>query len=145
VNAETAEAGEREILQMRLLTNPDFAGADFNFYRLASAFAALREPRTERFGVSLRLHAKAGFDASIGDGKHIIEFGGVREVSHAEAIEPIERTKLALAGDNNFNREFLRVHFASITSSMTRSARRKPARNNFGDAHGTAHWLLLHA
>jgi hypothetical protein len=142
VNEETRK---HEMFQKRLLAIHSFDFADFDYYRLASTFAALREPRAQRIGVSLRLYAKAGLDAAIGDGQHIIKFGGVREISHAEAVEPIERTKFVLARDYNFNRKFLRVHFASITSSSKGSARGKQGRKTFTSTRGSPRWMLIDA
>lgn len=111
--------------------------ADFHFYRLAFALTALRKPCCQSIGVAIGLDAKAGFDAAIGNGEHIIKFGGVGEISHAETIEPIERTRLAISGDDDFNGKFLRVHSASITSRVAqfrggrRCTRREIERNTW--------------
>jgi len=77
------------------------------------AFAALGEPGGEAFGEAFGGEAIAGFDAAIGDGERVVEIGGVGEIAHTELIEPIERTGLFLAKDDDVNRELLRVH-ASI-------------------------------
>jgi hypothetical protein len=88
----------------------------FHFYRLSFAFAALRKPRRESFGIPCGLHSKTGLDFSLRDGKDIIKFSGISEIAHAETIQPIERARFSFARDFDFNGEFLCVHGASITS-----------------------------
>jgi len=85
---------------------------DLHEHGLAFAFAALREPRAEAFGEAFGGEAEAGFHFSIGDGKRVIEIGGVGEVAHAELIEPIERAGAGSAADDYVYVEFLCVHGA---------------------------------
>ncbi len=79
---------------------------------LAFAFAALREPRAEAFGKTFGGEAEAGFDFSVGDGKRVVEVGGVGEIAHAKLIEPIERAGAGGAVDDYVYVEFLCVHGA---------------------------------
>ena len=79
---------------------------------LAFAFAALREPGAEAFGEAFWREAEADFDFSIGEGKGVVEVGGVGEVAHAELIEPIERAGASFAADNHVYIKFLCVHGA---------------------------------
>jgi len=77
---------------------------------LAFAFAALGEPGGEAFGETFTGKAKAGFDASVGNGEGVVEIGGVGEIAHAELVEPVERARLFLAVDDDVDGELLRVH-----------------------------------
>lgn len=122
------------------------SGFNFHLHRLTRAFAALSQPRGESLGVALGLDAKACLDAAIGDGKHVIEFGGIGEVAHAEAIKPVERARLAFAGDDDFNAEFLRVHSASITSRRNRPGerRRVSSRENSMETREDRASVLIH-
>lgn len=81
---------------------------------LAGAFSALGEPRSERGGETIGLYPKAGFQCSFTQGKRVVKFGGIREISHAEAVEPIERAGSALSCEHNVHLIFLRVHSESI-------------------------------
>jgi hypothetical protein len=53
------------------------------------AFATLRKPSAEAFGKALRRQAEAGFDLPVGHRKGIVEIRGIREIAHAELIEPV--------------------------------------------------------
>ena len=76
----------------------------------AIAFAAFGEPLGERGGEAGGVDAKAGFEAAVGGGERVVEFGRAGEVAHAEGVEPVEGAGLALAGDNDFDDEFSGVH-----------------------------------
>src|SRR5579859_1734486 len=88
-------------------------GFDFDVDGVTFAFAALGEPGGEAFGEAFGSEAEAGFDAAIGDGKGVVEIGGVGEIAHAELIEPVEGTGLFVAENDDGDGELLRVH-ASI-------------------------------
>lgn len=66
----------------------------------AVGLAAFREPFAERGGKSFGIDLQASFDLAFGDGQSVVEFGGAGEVAHAESVQPIERTRLALAIDD---------------------------------------------
>ena len=83
---------------------------DLHDHRLAFAFAALGEPGGEACGKFFGSEAEAGFDAAVGDGQGVVEFGGVGEIAHAELIEPLERARLFLAANHDIHVEFLSVH-----------------------------------
>ena len=85
---------------------------------LAFAFAALCEPSCEAFGKTSGGKAEAGLDAAIGDRERIVEIGGVGEIAHAELVEPVERTRLFLAEDDDIDRELLRVHASILALSF---------------------------
>lgn len=93
---------------------------------MAFAFAALGEPGREAFGETSRSEAVAGFDAAVGDGKCVVEIGGIGEIAHAELVKPIERAGLFVALDDDVDGELLRVH-ASILASVARSLRQAGA------------------
>ena len=90
--------------------------ANFNCYGLAIPFSALLQP----CGKALRRIAPASLGSWLRRpspvGSSIIKIGGICEIAHAETIQPFERTRLALVPDDDFDDEFLRVHWLSITS-----------------------------
>src|SRR2546423_3870906 len=55
-------------------------------------------------------YSKAGFDFAFPDRKSVIEFSRVGEVSHAELVEPFQRTWLALSANQQLNLKSLDVH-----------------------------------
>ncbi len=59
---------------------------------LAFAFAALGEPSGEAFGEAFGSEAVAGFNPAVGEGKGVVEIGGVGKIAHAELVEPVEGT-----------------------------------------------------
>lgn len=85
-----------------------------NAHGLAFTFAALGEPGGEAFGEAFWSEAEAGFQASVGDGESVVELGGVREVAHAELIEPVERAGFTLTVDEDIDLKFLGVHRVRI-------------------------------
>jgi hypothetical protein len=91
-----------------------------HYDRLTLAFAALREPCPQTFGKALRRQAEAGFDLAIRQWKCVVEIRGIREIAHAELIEPIQRAGAALAANDYIHFEFLCVHSAIITSPRRR-------------------------
>ncbi len=98
-------------------------GPDLHVDGPAVAFASLREPSGECRGEAFGRNAEAGFDLAFGNGKRVVELGGVREVTHAEAVEPLERARLLLSGDDHVNLKPLRVHGGSIASGMGQGLR----------------------
>jgi hypothetical protein len=83
-----------------------------DFYRLAFAFSALRQPSTETFGEALRCDTKASLDASVGNGQSVVKFRRIGETSHTELIEPLQRARAPLSGDDYVNLEPLGVQNA---------------------------------
>ena len=77
---------------------------------LTIAFSALIEPRSERRGELIGLHAKAGFEAAFTGRQGVVKIRGICEIAHAETIKPFERTRLAFISDDEIDGEFLRVH-----------------------------------
>src|SRR2546428_179424 len=71
--------------------------------------------KSERGGQTLGLHAKTGFQSPFTQGKRIVKFGGIRKISHAEAVQPVERARAALPGNHHVHVKFLGVHAESIT------------------------------
>lgn len=92
---------------------------DFDMDWLARAFPALCKPRREGLGQSLRLYVKACLESPFTDGKRVIKFRQVREIPHAEVVEPLERTRPPLPGDHHVHVKFLRVHAESISEEAT--------------------------
>jgi hypothetical protein len=74
------------------------------------ALAALGKPRGESFGESVRRQAKARLHMAISGRQGVIEFSRIREITHAELIEPFQRTSLAFAANQDIDIKFLRVH-----------------------------------
>jgi hypothetical protein len=91
-----------------------------HYDRLTLAFASLREPCPQTFGKALRRQAEAGFDLAIRQWKSVVEIRGIREIAHAELIEPIQRAGAALAANDYIHFKFLRVHASIITSPRGR-------------------------
>jgi hypothetical protein len=89
---------------------------DLDDHGLPLAFAPLREPRAQPLGKALWRQAEAGFDLPIRHGQRVVKIGGIREIAHAELIEPTERAGAALAANDDMYFEFLCVHSAIITS-----------------------------
>jgi hypothetical protein len=87
----------------------------FDLHELAFAFSALRQPRAETFRKAFRGHAKAGLDSSLGNRQRIVEVSGIREISHAELVEPFQRARTPLPANYYVHFEFLGVHAAIIT------------------------------
>ena len=87
------------------------------------AFAALTEPCGEAFSEASGSEAEAGFNAAVGDGERVVEIGGVGEIAHAELVEPVERTGLFLAVDDDIDRELLRVHASILALRWAQLAR----------------------
>lgn len=108
----------------RVVAAPALQNFHFNLDRLAFAFAALGQPGGEAFGETLGGEAKAGFEATVGEGKGVVEVGGVGEIAHGELIEPFERAGAALTADEDVDLEFLGVHGIE-DSSFDRRGRRK--------------------
>jgi len=84
--------------------------------RLPLAFASLRKPRPQALGKSLRRQAKTGFDNAIRNWQSIVKIRGIREVPHAELIQPFEWAGAALPANHDIDFEFLCVHSTIITS-----------------------------
>ena len=61
------------------------------------AFSTLVQPSSKAFCKALWRNAKTGLHFAFGDGQCIVKFRCIGEISHAELIEPIERTCLPLA------------------------------------------------
>lgn len=83
---------------------------------LAIGLPAFRKPFAERSGESFGIDLQAGFHLSFGNWQSVVKFGRAGEVAHAEGVQPVERTLLALAIDDRLDFQFLRVHEGSIAS-----------------------------
>ena len=70
-----------------------------------------------------RGHAKSGFEQAVGDRKRVVEFGGTGEIAHAKCVEPVERARLPLAGDNDIHEKSLSVHFRALLGQSRRPRR----------------------
>ena len=53
---------------------------------------------------------RANFQDSIGHGKRIVKHSRVGEIAHAEAVEPLQRTRLKLATELVFNADLAGKH-----------------------------------
>src|SRR5437879_12729324 len=95
-------------------------GAGHYWNRLAITFTALAEPRGKRFGETLRCDAKTHFDSACARSQRVVKFGGIREVAHAEGVEPFERARPSLAANDDVHLQLPRVHTSSITSRLGR-------------------------
>ena len=91
---------------------------------LAFASTALGEPGGEAFGETFGGEAVAGLNAAVGDGKSVVEIGGVGEIAHAELVEPIEGAGLFVTKNDDVDGELLRVH-----ASILAGGRREVLRN----------------
>jgi hypothetical protein len=87
---------------------------DFDGDALPTSFATLRKPIAQFFGKVLWIYAKARLEPSIAGRQRIVKIRGICEVAHAEAIEPIKRTRLPLAIDHHIDSQLLCVHKQSI-------------------------------
>ena len=83
---------------------------------LPLAFAPLPEPHAQPLGKALWRQAETGLDLPIRHGQRVVKIRGIREIAHAELIEPIERAGAALAANDDIYFEFLCIHSAIITS-----------------------------
>jgi hypothetical protein len=105
---------------------------------LSFTFAALREPRSEPLGKTIRRQAKAGFHLAVSDGEGVVKFGGIGEVAHAELVEPFERTETALAANQDMYFEFLSIHREQeYHSGDSRQEKVRLASKNNRDAEST--------
>jgi hypothetical protein len=82
----------------------------FHQHRLALAFAALRQPGRQTLGKTLRREAKAHFNFAIRDGQRVVKFRCIREVAHAELVEPFKWTRPALSANHDIDEKLLRIH-----------------------------------
>src|SRR5579862_3039827 len=55
----------------------------------------------------------------------VVKFTGTREISHAEAIQPLERHWFALVADQHLRLQLLGIHFAGSITSGTNSPLRE--------------------
>src|SRR2546427_13267596 len=78
--------------------------------RLPVSFAALGEPGGKRRGQALGINAEARLERPVAGGQRVVEFGRASEVAHAEAIQPVERARAALAPYYDLHLELSRVH-----------------------------------
>src|SRR5579864_4116246 len=84
----------------QMLENCNFLVSDLcNLYshRLPFALATLRQPRAEALGKSLRRHAETRLHPALPHRLSVIEFRGIREVAHAELVQPFQRTNFPVA------------------------------------------------
>ncbi len=88
----------------------------FDADRFAFSLATLREPRREPIRKAPGGEAEAGLNAAVGGGESIVKFSGIGEIAHAELIEPLEGTGLALTANEDIDVKFLRVHGLRIAS-----------------------------
>src|SRR5438445_10294117 len=65
--------------------------------RLPVSFAALGEPGGQRRSQALGINVEARLERPVAGGQRVVEFGRASEVAHAEAIQPVERARAALA------------------------------------------------
>jgi hypothetical protein len=70
-------------------------------------------------GEAFGSEVETGFDLAIRDGKRVVKVGGVREIPHAELIEPIERTGAAFTSNHHVDVEFLRIHGVEKSSQSS--------------------------
>jgi len=96
---------------------------DLNLNRLAFAFTPLSEPRAQPFREALRGQSKTRFDFPFGNRKRVVKLSGVREIAHAELIEPFERACAALPTNYNVDDELLRIH-ENLDAAQERSRRK---------------------
>ena len=88
---------------------------NFNLHGPTLSLASLGEGSTHSLSKALRLYTEACFEQAFGDGKGIVKFGLAGKITHAKAIEPVERAWAALAIHDNFNTQLLGVHAESVT------------------------------
>ena len=79
-------------------------------HRLAFPFATLRQPGGESFRETFGSEPETCFEAAIGKGQGVVEISGIREVAHAELVQPVERTGFLLTANDDIHLKFLRVH-----------------------------------
>src|SRR5437667_11220630 len=95
-------------------------GAGHHLNGLAIAFAALREPCGKRFGKSFRCDAKTHFHSAFASRQRVVKLDRIREVAHAEVIEPFERARSWFAANDDVHFQLPLVHTSSITSRLGR-------------------------
>jgi hypothetical protein len=77
---------------------------------LAAALAALGGPIAQGLRQACGRDAKAGFEFALCDGQRVVKFGGAGKVAHAEAIEPLERTRATFLASNDLHDKLLGEH-----------------------------------
>jgi hypothetical protein len=85
-------------------------GGNFHLNGLAGAFASLGEPGAESGRKAFGGNVEASLEPAIGGGQGVVKFGLAGEIAHAEAVEPVERARAALAAYDDLDDEFLGVH-----------------------------------
>jgi len=85
---------------------------------LSIAFAAPREPRCQSFREAFRRKPKTRLDLSISNGQGVIKVRRIREIPHAELIQPFERASFRLSLNGYIHIEFLRVHVFGVGNNV---------------------------
>src|SRR5262249_27676378 len=95
----------------------------FNLDRLPFTFAALREPRSQTLRKTPGRQAETRFQFSFANGQRIVKIGGVREISHRELVQPLQRARSPLASNQHIHLKLLRVHKDKDSISHFRGGR----------------------
>src|SRR5665213_1731359 len=81
---------------------------------LAGAFAAARQPITQRLRQARGSDAESSFDAAFADRESVIKFRRTGEVAHTKTIEPFERARPTVFADDDMDGKFLREHKGKV-------------------------------
>src|ERR1700687_237007 len=100
---------------------------DLDCYRVA--FAAFGKPSRESFGKTFGCYAITSFKRAVACRQGVVKLRRIREVPHAETVEPVERAQLTVARDHYGYPEFLRVHRSSIAKRQTAAGNRSEVRD----------------
>jgi hypothetical protein len=86
----------------------------FDYDRPPLTFSALGKPRGQSLGKLLGRELIACFKAAICNRQRIVELRRVREISHAELVQPLERAGSSFTFDHDVHLKLLRVHGISL-------------------------------
>jgi hypothetical protein len=87
---------------------------DFDGDGLAVGLATLGQPLAKGGCKSFRIDLEAGLHLAFRNGQGVVKFRRTGEIAHAEGVQPVERTGLALFADNHIHLQLLGVHGGSI-------------------------------
>jgi hypothetical protein len=88
--------------------------ADLNAHGFPFADPPTVKPFLQRLAEPLRIHSQSSFHPPVARRKSIVEIRRPREVSHGEAIKPLERTRPRLAVHDDMNLQFARKHSKKV-------------------------------
>ena len=93
---------------------------NFHSHRAAVSLPPLRKPLRKPFGKSLRRQPETRLHAPLAHRQSIVKLRRIREISHAELVQPFHGTSLPLAPNQYIHTKSLRVHAQIIAPQLAR-------------------------